>query len=496
VYMRFELSRFFVFMMRFLITAAVILGALVFAPGLPSKAFANPKYAAIVIDAKTGETLFSRHADAPRFPASITKVMTLYILFEEIEAGRLSLNSRLKVSRYAASKPPSKAGVKPGSTVRVRDAIGMLVTKSANDIAAVVAENISGSEAEFAKRMTRTARSIGMHNTTFRNASGLPDARQKTTARDLTKLGLAIQQRFPRKYHYFGDKSYRFSGRNYRNHNRLLGQVSGVDGIKTGYTRASGFNLLSSRKYKGRHVVAVVLGGRSGRTRDAHMADLLRTHLMSASTGPYKPEVMVASVWDSVPVPQSRSAVIPRAPWEKETPEQPMVLAYAQSHSATPDLVTTSSVGVPLANVGRSVAPSSIEEMLAKADPVDGNAPSRLLPASGEPVAQGDVAFENVDEPVSAQSAIEAAMSPRPQSGWVIQIGAVPAEDSAHKLLNEAKGAAKSVLAETRPYTETVDYRGETLWRARFAGFSDKYTARQACSALKRQNFACLAIRL
>lgn len=256
----------------------------------------NPPYASMVVDAKTGRVLQATNEDALRHPASITKVMTLYMLFEQMERGRFTMNSPLRVSAYAAARPPSKIGLDAGDTIEVEDAIKALITKSANDVAVVVAENIAGDEDTFAEQMTRRARSLGMHRTTFKNASGLPDREQVTTARDLTILARAIEQRFPRYFSLFQTRNFQYAGVNYRNHNRLLGRVEGVDGIKTGFTRASGFNLMTSAKADGRHIVSIVLGGRSGRIRDNIMAGLVVAHLPRATTGPQR--VMVAQARD------------------------------------------------------------------------------------------------------------------------------------------------------------------------------------------------------
>lgn len=253
--------------------------------GIPATAMANPKYAGIVVDAKTGKTLYASSADAYRYPASLTKIMTLYVVFEELEAGRLSLDSRLNVSKYAAGRPPSKLGLKPGGTIKVKDAILALVTKSANDVATVIAENIGGSEKKFGKRMTRTARQLGMSKTTFLNPHGLPNSGQRTSARDMARLGIAIQERFPKYYGYFKTRAYKYKGRTYGNHNKLLGRVKGVDGIKTGFIRASGFNLVTSVNRDGRHIVAVVMGGRTGASRNAQMTKLIGRYLHKASKG-------------------------------------------------------------------------------------------------------------------------------------------------------------------------------------------------------------------
>lgn len=244
-----------------------------------------PPYASLVYDVNSGRILQETNATALRHPASVTKVMTLYMLFEQLERGRFTLNSELPVSVNAARQAPSKLSLRPGDTIAVEDAIKALVTKSANDVAVVVAEAIGGNEPRFAEMMTQKARSIGMSRTTFRNASGLPNPAQVTTARDLATLGQVIQDRFPKYYGFFGTRTFAYDGDVYRNHNRLLGAVEGVDGIKTGYTRASGFNLLTSAKSDGRHIITVVLGGRSARARDVAVASLVQAHLPVAVAG-------------------------------------------------------------------------------------------------------------------------------------------------------------------------------------------------------------------
>ncbi|MGE4172312.1 MAG: D-alanyl-D-alanine carboxypeptidase family protein, partial [Methylocystis sp.] len=241
-------------------------------------------FSAIVVDANSGRTLYSRSEHELRHPASVTKVMTLYLLFEQIERGRLRLDSPLMISQHAAAQAPSKLGLRPGQTISVDNAIKAVVTKSANDIACAIAENVAGDEHTFAQMMTRKAHSLGMRNTNYENASGLPDPNQVTTAYDLAILGRAIQDRFPRYYRYFSTPSFAYNGALHRNHNHLLGQVEGMDGIKTGYTRASGFNLLTSVRRRGRHIVAVVMGGKTGYARDRAMAGLIEEHIDGGSS--------------------------------------------------------------------------------------------------------------------------------------------------------------------------------------------------------------------
>ncbi len=236
---------------------------------------ARPPRAAVVMDAATGRVLYGEGSERRIHPASMTKMMTLYLLFEALEKGRLSLDTRLRVSKRAASMPPSRLGLRPGQRMRVRDAILALVTKSANDVAVVVAEALAGSEAAFARRMTRKARALGMRRTVFRNASGLHHPAQRTTVRDMAILARALLRDFPSYYRYFSRRSFTWAGRRYRNHNRLLGRYRGLDGVKTGYVRASGYNLAASAVRNGRRVIVVVAGGRTARERDRKVVRLL-----------------------------------------------------------------------------------------------------------------------------------------------------------------------------------------------------------------------------
>ena len=255
-------------------------------------------YSDFVLDANSGKALHETNADARRHPASLTKIMTLYLLFEQLEAGKLKLDSQLKVSKEAASQSPTKLDLKPGSTLAVEDAIKGMVTRSANDAAVVVAEAIAGNEDEFAKLMTRKAYALGMTRTVYKNASGLPNDDQVTTARDQATLGRAIQERFPRYYKYFSTRSFTFRGQSISNHNHLLGRVEGVDGIKTGYISASGFNLVTSVHRGNRYLVAVVMGGSSAGSRDARMRELIDDKIAHAATKRSAPMIAEAPSGD------------------------------------------------------------------------------------------------------------------------------------------------------------------------------------------------------
>ncbi|MCW2044800.1 UNVERIFIED_ORG: D-alanyl-D-alanine carboxypeptidase [Bradyrhizobium japonicum] len=244
----------------------------------------SPKFASIIVDGNSGAVLQATSPDGIRHPASLTKIMTLYLLFERLESGKMKLDTEMPVSQHAADQDPTKLNLRAGQTIRVEDAIKGLVTRSANDAAVVIAEAIGGDEDDFAQMMTRKARSLGMSKTVYRNANGLPNDEQVTTARDQATLGRAIQERFPRYYRYFATATFNWRGQSIRNHNHLLGNVEGVDGIKTGYTRASGFNLVTSMRRGNRHLIGVVLGGRSGGSRDAIMRNLLAENLEKGAT--------------------------------------------------------------------------------------------------------------------------------------------------------------------------------------------------------------------
>ena len=245
---------------------------------------ASPAFSAIVVDANTDRTLWSVAEDAPRHPASITKVMTLYLLFEQLDNGAMTLQTRIPISEHAAAQEPSKLGIEAGATISVDDAIKAVVTRSANDVAVAIAEAIGRDEDTFAEMMTRKAHALGMASTVYRNASGLPNDEQITTARDLTVLARSLEERFPRYFKYFSTHDFEYAGEIIGNHNHLLGRVDGVDGIKTGYTRASGFNLLTSVHRDGRSLVAVVMGGRTAGARDRIMENLIEDHIVEAST--------------------------------------------------------------------------------------------------------------------------------------------------------------------------------------------------------------------
>ncbi|MHA1517300.1 MAG: serine hydrolase [Alphaproteobacteria bacterium] len=392
--------------------------------------------AAIIVDANTNKVLYTKSADTLRSPASLTKIMTLYVLFAYLRAGRLELDTPLKVSKHAASQSPTKLGLKPGSTIAVRDAIKALVTKSANDAAAVIAENLGGTEENFARIMTKTAHNLGMNNTTFRNASGLPNGEQLTTARDMAILALRVMRDYPQYYEVFETRYFTYKGRRYRNHNRLLFGYKGTDGIKTGYTRASGFNLTASVKRGEKHLVGVVLGGRTGAQRNAAMRTLFDKHWRKASTKKSTGSSLIASLLGtSAPPPPSRKPVY----------------ALAGSVSA---------------------------------------------PARRAPIAQGDVSGpgDTVRASLSPNRPAPLGGTRSHYSGtYHVQVGAFTSTVDAQNRLGMVQQRASKLLDGHLPFTASF-MKGETEWyRARFAGFS-KTDAQSTCAALKRMKLECIAL--
>jgi len=385
---------------------------------IPSSPTQAAPYADIVVDANTGTVLHSTNPDAQRHPASLTKIMTLYLLFEQLEAGKLKLDSQLKVSAEASGQNPTKLGLKPGSTLVVEDAIKGMVTRSANDAAVVVAETIAGDEREFAKLMTRKAQTLGMSRTVYKNASGLPDNDQVTTARDQSILGRAVQERFPRYYKYFSIRTFTFRGQSISNHNHLLGKVEGVDGIKTGYINASGFNLVTSVHRGNRYLVAVVMGGSSGASRDARMRDLISDKIAQASTKrttsmfaeagetpESKPEPKVAAKPEPKPEskPEAKVAakaepkaetkvadtkVEPKAEAKAETKPEPK--AEAKKGESRFAVASAISVPVRFGPPGSQAEPAvaRIEPAAARVEPAAAAAPSpsRIAAGSTDPI--------------------------------------------------------------------------------------------------------------
>ena len=456
---------------------------------------ANSKYAAIVIDANNGNTLFARHADKRRYPASLTKMMTLYILFEELEAGRLSLDSKITISKNAARQPASKIGFKPGESIKTKDAILALVVKSANDVATAVAEHISDSEQNFARRMTKTARRIGLRATQFRNASGLPNRQQHTTARDMATLGQRVRIDFPQYYSYFSNSHFTFRGRRYRGHNRLVRNYKGADGIKTGYIRASGFNLVSSAERDGRRVIAVVMGGRTAKRRDNHSVTLLNRYLPKASrTRQFHAELPRGPL----PSPQRAVETVARA---EAMATATVVLTKPGAnmfYASTGKKPLEQNAGKLLANFIRAQRVPPLDDPWMPQPPrrVTTTSLASIIPTLIPPLPPIPLQAEPPGEVGSAEVGLEEILhvGPFKGTGWAIQLGAHASPVQARHKLFQALTTAPKVLRDSKAVIVPVAFRDDsTHYWSGFSGFETIEQADAACTQLRREHFWCAA---
>jgi D-alanyl-D-alanine carboxypeptidase len=412
-----------------------------------TEAAARQGFASIAVDARNGSIISSVDADGRRYPASLTKVMTLYILFEELKAKRITLASPITMSRRAAAMAPSKLGVRPGTVISVETAIRALIIKSANDVAAAVAENLAGSESNFAARMTKTARSLGMNRTIYVNASGLPSSSQVTTARDQATLALRIMRDFPQYYPYFRATGFTYNGRYTRSHNRLVGNFEGADGIKTGYTNAAGFNLTTSARRGDKRVVGVVLGATSTPRRNAYMVTMLTKAFAKARNGN-----VVAALAGS-----SKGAINPLD--QAIQPQDRTLLAEAAANASTEELEGDG-------ETESAQAPKILEASLGK---------SKKIP------------FE-VKKHVAPN--VEAATD---DGGWNIQIGSFANKKLAQDKLKIVRKAGLADLRGKQAFTLAVQDGRKVQYRARFGGF-DEASAKNTCKALSKKGAACLVL--
>lgn len=466
----------------------------VLATGLvPAMALASAKFAAMTVDARNGKVLFAENADSIRHPASLTKMMTLYLVFQDLAAGKISLDTPIKFSARATGMAPSKLGVKTGGTITVETAIRALVVKSANDVAAAVAENLGGSEKAFAQRMTRTARDIGMSRTTFLNASGLPNPAQVTTARDMATLGLRLMRDYPQYYPYFRTRSFVYQGRTITGHNRLLGSYEGTDGIKTGYINASGFNLVSSVRRGDKRLVGVVLGGKSGASRDAYMKKMLSQYFDDAKGG----RTIAAYAGSSKGVKatdesegEAATAEVTTKPARKETAAKR--LAAKKTKAAEQEVA--------------AATPAEPSEQGDTADGLDSMA--NLAAQAASPVTTGTTTMaeqpapqvETVPQPTMGDDAAQApadqaqiaSIAAGSDAGWTITLGDYATKADAQAVLQMTRKRTPDVIAGKTAQTVMVEKKGQITYRARFTGF-DESTASMACKAIKKKKTPCEA---
>ncbi|MBL8782485.1 MAG: D-alanyl-D-alanine carboxypeptidase [Alphaproteobacteria bacterium] len=439
----------------FLVVAGVILSSAVDADAARKKKkrtrhVAPPapyveKYAAIVLEASSGRILYERMSNEARYPASLTKMMTLYLLFEQLQKGAVTLSTPLTASQYACSQEPTRLGLKPGDQVTVEDAVKALVVRSANDVAVMIAEHLGGSEYAFASRMTQKARELGMARTTFANASGLPDTSQKSTAWDLALLSRRLVTDFPQFYPYFRAQSFTWGGRSFEGHNNLMKFFDGADGLKTGYTRVSGYNLASSATRKGTRLIAVVMGGRSARDRDIQSAELLESEFSKLGLGRPTPVIMAMSPLvlddeEAAAADQAASSFRPDA-------SSPVTMAAASPPPApvAPQAPATASI------VPRDVGQGDTSDQVRRAPPV---------------VSGGQ---------------------------WGIQVGAHVAREKAETQLRDVQSKMRDLLGTAKSAIVELDVRGETFFRVRFGAFTPA-KAESLCDQLQKRGTSCLVV--
>ena len=468
--------------------------------------------AALVMDAETGRVLYARSGDAARAPASLTKIMTLYLIFDQIKAGRMSLTDEMTASANAAAQKPTKLGIKKGGTITVEQAIYALVIQSANDVAVVVAEHIGGSEQQFARMMTQRARDLGMKRTTFRNPSGLPDAGQITTARDMAILARATMRNHPDLYRYFSATEFTWKGKTTKTHNRVLTGLAGANGIKTGYTRASGFNLTTSAERKGKRLIGVVLGGDSWKSRDDEMKAMLEAWFAQLERRPN----LVASYGSgatiaSAPAPQpmtvaaveAKEILVPTAPAPvpvaKPVVEERRVVAMApipDEPEAAPAPKKAKPVYVAYyvpqpqakpAKFGGATRTAKAKVEVAEGDTGD----ERVLPLS---TLTDGRSKDDIGTLIAATYSGDEEPAPRKAKAgdWGIQIGAFDSRKAAEHEIARARTASKRTVGNADDMVMNVtNAEGRTFYRARFTGFSNA-DAQAACKALKGEGFKCV----
>ncbi|MCK6417324.1 MAG: D-alanyl-D-alanine carboxypeptidase [Alphaproteobacteria bacterium] len=432
----------------------------VVAPAHAARGKENNKYAAMVIDSETGQVLFERNGDKAVYPASLTKVMTLLLLFEALEAGQVRLNDRIPVSAHAAAAPPSKLGLRVGSTIKVKDAIYAMVTKSANDVAVAVGEFLGGSEARFAQIMTSRARQLGMRGTTFRNASGLHNPAQTTTARDMIVLARTVIRQYPDYYRYFSTQNFTYNGHSYNNHNRLMGKYPGMDGMKTGYVNASGFNLVASAVRDDKRLIAVVFGGRTANSRNAEMRKILDASFarinqtssgirVASASETFAPKPVVRDVVDAEDMPNM--AMVEHSAGQKQGALNPMI----GQGDFDPGMVRRMNAGL---------LAIAAHQGMQKQNPV-------VRPA------QRQTQRSLVTPVVSSASA-------RGSKDWSIQIGAFNSRVASEESTARALGKLPAVLRHGQPAVAPMKTNKGWLYRARLSGYTQAQ-ANVACRYLR-----------
>lgn len=449
---------------------------------------------AIVVDANNGKVLFANRADEIRAPASITKVMSLYLVFDALQSGRISWNTQMPVSKRAASRPRMRLGMPAGSTISVRDAVNAMIVLSANDASVVVAEYLGGTEDNFARIMTMKARSLGMRNTTFKNANGLPAQGHVSSARDIALMSIAMREHFPQYYNLFSQRQFSYRGQVYNGHNRVLDRIDGADGLKTGFTNAAGYTITTSVAKNGKKLVIVVLGGSSGRQRDDVVVALANAYIGSASSSGKKRLFagwnVAQSAWKGVRSPKQVAQ-----PIQTQSTQAPANQVPANQTPATvsqEDLTTASvtpskrpaalpsktviksrtTVEIPVDQSAKRQAP----EMVEQAPTSFGQAPTTMAYADNNP--------QTVTELLEKQV----------RQNYIVEVASLPDAKTANGFLNTIKSSLKDARIASLGRVEATTMDGKKVYNVRFGSFSSQDAASAVCDKLTVQAFSCFVV--
>ena len=475
---------------RFLVSICCAISSIMLLVLTPVQAKSNSvSIPAIVVDANNGKVLFANRADEIRAPASITKVMSLYLVFDALQSGRISWNTQMPVSKRAASRPRMRLGMPAGSTISVRDAVNAMIVLSANDASVVVAEYLGGTEDNFARIMTMKARSLGMRNTTFKNANGLPAQGHVSSARDIALMSIAMREHFPQYYNLFSQRQFSYRGQVYNGHNRVLDRIDGADGLKTGFTNAAGYTITTSVAKNGKKLVIVVLGGSSGRQRDDVVVALANAYIGSASSSGKKRLFsgwnVAQSAWKGIRSP--KQVVQPNQSRVNSPQANPTPVDDSQEDLTTASVTPTkrsaalpsktviksrTTVEIPVGQSAQGQAP----EMVEQAPTTFGQAPTTMAYADNN------------------QQTVTELLDKQVKQNYIVEVASLPDAKAANGFLKTIKSSLKDAKIASLGRVEPTTMDGRKMYSVRFGSFASQDAASAVCDKLTVQAFSCFVV--
>lgn len=480
---------------RFLVSICCAISSIMLLALTPVQAKSNSvSIPAIVVDANNGKVLFANRADEIRAPASITKVMSLYLVFDALQSGRINWNTQMPVSKRAASRPRMRLGMPAGSTISVRDAVNAMIVLSANDASVVVAEYLGGTEDNFARIMTMKARSLGMRNTTFKNANGLPAQGHVSSARDIALMSIAMREHFPQYYNLFSQRQFSYRGKVYNGHNRVLDRIDGADGLKTGFTNAAGYTITTSVAKNGKKLVIVVLGGSSGRQRDDVVVTLANAYIGSASSSGKK---RLFSGWN---VAQSALKGM-RSPKQVAEPTQTQsVQTRANSPQANPTPVDDSQEDLTTASVTPSKRPAALpsKTVIKSRTTVEIPVGQSVQGQAPEMVEQAPTTFGQAPTTMAYadnnQQSVTELLDKQVKHNYIVEVASLPDAKAANGFLKTIKSSLKDAKIASLGRVEPTTMDGKKVYSVRFGSFASQDAASAVCDKLTVQAFSCFVV--